>query len=152
MLQRDDGVRELQRPKQKLYRRVVFELVPFYKGIHYIFSNEDNFGLSRIIGENDPEFKYLLQGKDYFDEYRRKTYGGIPVPFVAYSSCRFKNPRMQTFESKLYEINPEQKIIIPTNLNFGRVFGGHVDEDWFWKGTEKEFFDELEHEGYRFID
>lgn len=151
MIQRDDTI-SLRRPKQKLYRKEVFELVPFYKGIHHIFSNEDNFGLSRIIGENDPEFGILLKNGYYLEKHLKDTYSGIPIPFVAYMSCRFENPRMQTFDGKLYEIDIKQKIRKPTTLNFGRAFGGHVDEDWFWKGTEKEFFDELKSEGYRFID
>lgn len=104
MLQSDESIL-----KQKLYYKEVFELVPYDKELHQILSTEDAFGIYRIIREEDPEFNILLQKGDYFNEHRKKIYGGIPIPFVARMSAGLENSRMHTLKNKRYEINTIKK-------------------------------------------
>ena len=115
---------------------------------HFLNSKEktESFRIYRIITEEDTDYESALKSIDSAS-FDLEEYGGISMPFLAYEPHHMKHPRIVTFKREFYEIDIDKRIIKNSDRHFGRSFGQDAIAEYYYIGTEKEFFDEL---GYEF--
>ena len=114
---------------------------------HFLSSKEktESFRIYRIITEEDTDYESALKSIDSAS-FDLDAYGGITIQFLAYEPRIMKHPRIVTFKRDFYEIDIDRKIIKNSDRHFGRSFGQDAIAEYYYIGTEKEFFEEL---GYR---
>lgn len=129
-----------------LYKKFGGKLDLEFVTLHAIFTEEPDWGLFRVISEGDSFFPQVMK-EYYLNKKLYEEFDGFPIEYAARQKNIFSSPRLFNPPNTLAEVDTNKKIILPTELTFGRSFG-HVSSKFYFFGSHSDFMQKLAEEGY----